>query len=76
MKNVTVSLEDEVAQWVRVWAAKQNTSISQVLSNLLRNRMREENGYQAAMQQFLARTPKALQPKAERYPSPESLYER
>ena len=76
MKNVTVSLEDEVAQWVRVWAAKQNTSISQVLSNLLRNRMREENGYQAAMQQFLARTPKALKPKAEGYPSRESLYER
>jgi hypothetical protein len=76
MKNVTVSLDDEVAQWVRVWAAKQNTSISQLLGNLLRRRMQEEQGYQAAMQQFLARTPKALKPKGERYPSRESLYER
>jgi hypothetical protein len=76
MKNVTVSLDDEVAHWVRVWAAKQNTSISQLLGSLLRRRMHEENGYQAAMQQFLARTPKALKPKSERYPSRESLYER
>lgn len=76
MKNVTVTLDDEVAQWVRVWAAKQNTSISQLLGNLLRRRMQEENGYQAAMQQFLARTPTALKAKGERYPRRESLYER
>ncbi|MEB4591415.1 hypothetical protein VSS37_10530 [Candidatus Thiothrix sp. Deng01] len=76
MKNVTISLDDEVAQWVRVWAAKQNTSISQLLGVLLRRRMQEENGYQAAMQQFLARAPKALKSKGERYPSRESLYER
>lgn len=76
MKNVTVTLDDEVAQWVRVWAAKQNTSISQLLGNLLRRRMHEENGYQAAMQQFLARTPNALKPRGEHYPSRESLYER
>lgn len=76
MKNVTVTLDDEVAQWVRVWAAKQNTSISQLLGNLLRRRMQEENGYQAAMQQFLARTPMALKAKGERYPSREALYER
>lgn len=76
MRNVTVSLDDEVAQWVRVWAAKQNTSISQLLSSLLRTRMQEENGYQAAMQQFIARTPKALKAQGERYPSRESLYDR
>lgn len=76
MKNVTVTLDDEVAQWVRVWAAKQNTSISQLLGGLLRRRMQEENGYQAAMQQFLARPPKVLKAKNERYPSRESLYER
>ncbi len=76
MKNVTVTLDDEVAQWVRVWAAKQNTSISQLLGNLLRRRMHEENGYQAAMQQFLARTPNALKSRGERYPNRESLYER
>lgn len=34
----------------------------------------EENSYQAAMQQFLARTPKALKPESERYPNRESLY--
>jgi len=76
MKNVTVSLDDEVAHWVRIWAAKQNTSISQLLGSLLRRQMHEENGYQAAMQQFLSRTPKALKPKGECYPSRESLYER
>lgn len=76
MRNVTIALDDEVAQWARVWAAKQNTSISQLLGSLLRRRMQEENGYQAAMQQFMARTPQTLKAQGECYPSRESLYER
>lgn len=76
MKNITIALDEDLAQWVRVLAAKKNTSVSQLLANFLRKQMQEEDGYQAAMQQFLNRTPKALKAAIDKYPSRESLYER
>lgn len=76
MKNITIALDDELAQWVRVVAAKKNTSISQLLAHVLRKQMQEEDGYPAAMQQFLSRAPKALKAPQDKYPSRESLYER
>lgn len=33
MKNITIALDEELAQWVRIAAAKKNTSISQLLAN-------------------------------------------
>lgn len=76
MKNVTITLEDEVAQWARIQAAQQNTSVSQLLGKLLRKHMLEEEGYSAAMQQFLDRAPKRLKEEGETYPNRDSLYER
>ncbi|TXH66140.1 MAG: hypothetical protein E6Q85_10875 [Thiothrix sp.] len=76
MKNITIALDEELAQWVRIAAAKKNTSISQLLASFLRKQMQDEDGYQAAMQQFLTRTPKALKASQDKYPSRESLYER
>lgn len=76
MKNITIALDEDLAQWVRIAAAKKNTSISQLLANFLRKQMQEEDGYQAAMQQFLNRAPKLLKDAREKYPSRESLYER
>ena len=76
MKNITISLDDEVAQWTRVWAAKNDLSVSRMLSRLLKKQMREEEGYIAAMQQFLSSPTTALKAKDESYPDRESLYER
>ncbi|MBI4208682.1 MAG: hypothetical protein HY538_03115 [Deltaproteobacteria bacterium] len=75
MKNVTITLEEEVAQWARVWAARQNLSVSRLISRFLRRRMLEETGYGAAMKQFLSRRPQVLK-KGGRYPSRGELYER
>lgn len=57
VKNVTVSLDSEVARWARLEAARRDTSVSRLLGELLRQRMLEQDGYEAAMQRALARKP-------------------
>jgi predicted nucleic acid-binding Zn ribbon protein len=75
MRNITISLEDRVARWVRVWAAKHDTSVSKLLSHMLEEKMEVEEEYSAAMKQFLGRTPVLLK-KSGRYPTRDSLHER
>ena len=75
MKNVTLSIPDEVAKWARVWAAEHDTSVSKMLSDLLKERMELAINYQNAMTVFLSRGPVELK-KGEGYPSRDSLYER
>jgi hypothetical protein len=39
LRNVTVTLEEDVAKWARIEAAKQDTSVSRLLGTLLKERM-------------------------------------
>jgi hypothetical protein len=57
LKNVTVSLETDVARWARLEAARRETSVSRLLGELLKQRMLEEDGYDAAMRRSLSRKP-------------------
>jgi hypothetical protein len=80
MRNVTITLEESVADWSRVWAASHQTSVSRMLGDLLAQKMAEEEGYNAAMEGYLA-TPAsplgATTSTLERpYPSRESSHER
>jgi len=75
MKNVTITLNEKVVQWARVWAAKHHTSVSRLVGEMLEQRMREERGYEAAMKQFLAAKPVSLK-RGGRYPSRDELHER
>ena len=75
MKNVTITLEEEVARWARVWAAEHNTSVSRFVGRLLRQRMIEERGYQDAMRQYLDRQPQPLKHTG-KYPARRELHER
>jgi hypothetical protein len=38
MKNVTITLEEDVAQWARIWAAKNSSSVSRVVGEMLKKR--------------------------------------
>ncbi|MGV6830354.1 MAG: DUF6364 family protein [bacterium] len=76
MKNVTITLEDDVAQWARVWAAKKNASVSSLLGKLLKEKMQQEEGYEIAMKQYLSTPETALKSTTENYPRRDSLYER
>ena len=73
MINVTIILENEVSRWAKIWAAKNDTSVSKLLGQLLKERMLEEEGYYSAKQQFLSRTPIKLKSTGEHYPERGSL---
>lgn len=75
MKNVTITLDEKVARWARVWAAERNISVSRFVGQLLETKMREESGYDMAMTQFLSVPPQSLKKKG-RYPSRDVLHER
>ncbi len=75
MKNVTITLEEEVARWARIRAAEENTSVSRLVGQLLRQHMNEQDTYDKAMRQFLSGKPVALKRKG-KYPRREELHER
>jgi hypothetical protein len=60
MRNVTITLDEEVAQWVRVEAAKRATSVSRLVGEMLREHMRSEDAYEVARRQFFAIEPRPL----------------
>jgi hypothetical protein len=57
LRNVTVSLEESVARWARLEAARKETSVSRLLGDILKQRMLEKNSYERAMRRSLARKP-------------------
>ena len=55
MKNVTVTMEDTVADWARMEAARRNTSVSRLVGELLAEKMRHDDAYERAMREWLER---------------------
>lgn len=47
LRNVTVTLEEDVARWARIEAARRNTSVSRLLGQLLKENMSAESGSSA-----------------------------
>ncbi|MBU6466012.1 CopG family transcriptional regulator [Simplicispira hankyongi] len=53
MKNVTITMDDAVAEWVRVEAAKRGSSVSRLLGEWMAEKMRQEDAYAQAMREAL-----------------------
>jgi len=53
MKNVTVTMEDTVAEWARLEAARRNTSVSRLIGEMLAEKMRHDDAYERAMREAL-----------------------
>lgn len=53
MKNVTVTMEDQVADWARMEAARRNTSVSRLIGELLAEKMRHDGAYERAMREAI-----------------------
>ena len=53
MKNVTITMDDTVAEWVRVEAAKRGSSVSRLMGEWLAEKMRQEDAYAQAMRNAL-----------------------
>jgi hypothetical protein len=54
LRNVTVTLEEDVAQWARIEAARRDTSVSRLLGELLKERMAGQDGSAAEAVERLA----------------------
>lgn len=54
MKNITITMDDAAAEWVRVEAAKRGTSVSRLVGEWLGEKMRQEDAYAQAMREALA----------------------
>lgn len=63
MKNVTITMEDQVADWARMEAARRNTSVSRLVGELLAEKMRHDDTYERAMREALEFRPLPLEGK-------------
>lgn len=76
MKNITVSLDEKTAAWVRVYAAKQGKSVSRLLGEILQRHMHDQREYFEAMRRFQALKPRDVEWVGGRRPAREELYDR
>lgn len=56
MKNVTVTVEDATLEWVRIEAARRNTSVSRLVGEMLTDKMQHDDAYARAQRDWVADT--------------------
>jgi hypothetical protein len=57
VRNITITLDEELALWARVEAARSDTSVSRFLADILKECMMQKDNYEAAKRRALARKP-------------------
>ena len=57
LRNITITLEESLARWARIEAARSDTSVSRFLAEILKERMMQKNNHEAAKRRALARKP-------------------
>jgi hypothetical protein len=76
MKNVTITLDEQTAAWVRIYAAQHNTSVSRIVGEMLQQRMQASQEYDEAMRRFLSKKPVRLSKAGTRHPKRDELHDR
>jgi thiaminase len=76
MKNLTITLDEKTAAWIRVYAARQGMSVSRFVGELLNERMAETRTYNQALRNFLAQKPFEFEFIDGRRPTREELHDR
>jgi hypothetical protein len=56
VKNVTITVEDATLDWVRIEAARRNTSVSRLVGEMLSNKMQFDDAYARALREWVADT--------------------
>jgi hypothetical protein len=74
LRNVTVTLEEQVAQWARIEAARMDTSVSRLLGAILKERMLQNDEYENARRRALTR--KSFPKTDGKYLSREEVHDR
>ena len=52
LKNITITVDEEVARWARRKAADENTSLSRLVGQMLRDKMHLSDEYWRAYEQW------------------------
>ncbi len=76
MKNVTISLQEDLARWLRVRAAEQDTSISRYIAELLARERQDNAAYRLAMVDALRTRPQVLREGNQRLPARDEVHDR
>ena len=76
MKNITITLDEKTAAWVRVHAAERGKSLSRLVGEMLQDRMRELRDYDQAMRRYLAMKPLRFRWVGSRKPARDELHDR
>ncbi len=76
-RNMTITLEEDVARWARIKAAEKDTSVSQLVGDMLKEEMQREGAYAAAMREMFASVkPVKFEKPGGRFPTRDELYDR
>jgi len=75
LKNLTITVKEDVARWARIKAARENKSVSRLVGEMLQEQMMKERGYAAAMKAYLSVQPTRLSQDG-RYPTREEMHAR
>jgi len=73
---MTITLDEEVARWAKIRAAEQDTSVSRLVGEMLREKMRNEQSYHSSMKRYLSRKPRPLSRSGAKYPTRVEIHER
>jgi len=76
MKKVTVELAAATARWARRVAARQNKSLSRLISDMLAEKMLLEDRYELAMRDYFSLEPRPLGAPGQRYATRDELHDR
>ena len=76
MKNVTITLPEDLARWLRVRAAEDDRSVSRWIAQLLAEMRRRNDEYEVAKKEFLAVKPRRMEWVDGRKPTREELHDR
>ena len=76
MRNVTITLDDDTAKWVRIEAAKADTSVSRWIGQLLDQQRRHTAEYDSARDSYVSRQIQPLKSNDARYPTRDDVHQR
>lgn len=79
MKNVTITVEDDVLEWARIEAAKRNSSVSRMVGEYMSEMRKRADSYEHAYQSWVATTkvsPIGWVSDGSRYPTRDETYDR
>jgi hypothetical protein len=76
MKNVTITMEEEILRWARITAAEKDTSVSRLVGEMLKDKMEKDSAIHRARERYFSRDSSSLRKMGEKLPAREDLHER